>query len=353
MGIKFFRAFVFVQLLLGAVLFSAKAQDTIPRAGLRLWITADSVQMTGTEVAKIYDLSGSNNSPTHSTDVPNITTVPSIVKVGNKYYGHAVLHFPGSFTGFNFNTITGIRAVFAVLLKDSTSCNLNETPGCCWDQSAKFWLGATDGSTNFHADHGCCIFRNDLSEVSPCVAGPAAFVSINGGPKIANPMITYMPFHLGLLTILATCGVEANAIARDRSMTDRSYQGDIAEILIYNTVLDTPTVKKIQTILGTKYGLPGFATSTSPSPVSSVRTTVSPVSIIYANGTSVNIKIADSGRYSLKIFNTKGQIALERTGIAPDVVTFGNEQLPGGYYCISATVNNIEARFSFVNASVR
>jgi len=69
-------------------------------------------------------------------------------------------------------------------------------------------------------------------------------------------MITYMPFHLGLLTILATCGVEANAIARDRSMTDRSYQGDIAEILIYNTVLDTPTVKKIQTILGTKYGLP-------------------------------------------------------------------------------------------------
>jgi hypothetical protein len=289
-------------------------------------------------VAKIYDLSGSNNSPTHFTDVPDITTVPSIVKVANKYNGHAVLHFPGSYTGFTFTTITGIRSVFAVLFKDSTSCDPTAAPGSCCDVSPKFWLGEMDGVTNFHADHGCCIFRNDFNEVSPCVARDG-FVSINGGPKIAQPSLTFMPFHLSLLTILASCGVQASTIARDRTMSDRSFQGDIAEILIYNTVLDTTTVKKIQKILGTKYGLPGFATPTLPSSASSVRATTPSVSITHPNGTSVNVKIANSGRYSLKILNTKGRIAFEKTGIAPEIVTFGNKQLPAGYYRSIVTDN--------------
>lgn len=122
------------------------SQDIIPRTGLKLWITADSVHMKGAEVDTLYDLSGSNNSPTHSTDQGIVTTVPTIVKNASKYNGHAVMHFSGSYTGFGFTRITGIRSVFAVLFKDSTSCEINgayETPGACCTISPKFWLGTS------------------------------------------------------------------------------------------------------------------------------------------------------------------------------------------------------------------
>jgi hypothetical protein len=328
----------FVNLLLSVLFFCLYGQDTIPRTGLKLWITADSVQMTGTEVAKIYDLSGSNNSPTHSTDVSNVATVPSIIKTAGKYNGHAVLHFPGTYTGFGFTQITGIRSVFAVLFKDSTSCDPKATPGSCCVTSPKFWLGQMDGTTNFHADHGCCIFRNDFNEASPCVARDG-FVSINGGAKIAQPTLTFMPFHLGLLTILASCGVQASTIARDRTMTDRSFQGDIAEILIYTTVLDTPTVKKIQNILMAKYAIDGH-TPIVKHGFSGEHEIAPAVSILRTTRQSMTLSLSGVGNYSLCVNNTQGRTVLRKNGLAPETIVLSSSDLPNGFYCMNGNVNN-------------
>jgi hypothetical protein len=330
---------VFVNVLVYLSVFSVFGQDTIPRTGLKLWITADSVQMTGTEVAKIYDLSGNNNSPIHFTDVPNITTVPSVVKTASRYNGHAVLHFPGSYTGFSFSQITGIRSVFAVLFKDSTSCNPNATPGSCCVTSPKFWLGQMNATTNFHADHGCCIFRNDFNEASPCVARDG-FVSIDGGPKIAKPTLTFMPFHLGLLTILASCGVQASTIGRDRTMTDRSYQGDIAEILIYTTVLDTPTVRKIQNILMAKYNIGGHTPVVKPNGFSDQREVAPMVSIIGTTRQSMKLALTGAGVYSLSISNMQGRTVFHKNGVAPDAIILKETNLTNGFYYVTGKIKN-------------
>ena len=316
-------------------------QDTIPRTGLKLWITADSVHMKGAEVDTLYDLSGSNNSPTHSTDQGIVTTVPTIVKNANKYNGHAAMHFSGSYTGFGFTRITGIRSVFAVLFKDSTSCEINgayETPGACCDISPKFWLGDVDGSTNFHADHGCCIFRNDMGEVSPCVA-QTGFVTINGGPKIAQPALTFMPFHLGVLTVLASCGVQASVIARDRTMTDRSFQGDIAEILIYTTVIDTTTAKNIANYLMGKYGINGKTPVIGKNGFSGQRETAPMVSILRSTNQSMKLALTGAGNYSLSINNSQGRTVLRKNGAAPDVIVLKEADLPNGFHYVTGSVN--------------
>jgi len=56
----------FVNVLLCLSVFSVFGADPIPLTGLSSGWTADSVQMNGAEVAKLIDLSGSNNSPAHS-----------------------------------------------------------------------------------------------------------------------------------------------------------------------------------------------------------------------------------------------------------------------------------------------
>jgi hypothetical protein len=318
------------------------AADPIPRTGLKLWITADSVQMTGTEVAKLIDLSGSNNSPTHSTDVQNITTVPSIVKVATKYNGHAVLHFPGTYTGFNFTRITGIRAVFAVLFKDSSSCKVNgayETAGACCAISPKFWIGDIDGTTNFHADHGCCIFRNDFSECSPCV-GRDGFVTINAGPKIAQPALTFMPFSLGVLSILASCGVQASVFGRDRTMTDRSFAGDIAEILIYTTVIDTSTAKTIANYLMGKYGINGKKPSGTKNDFSNQIEIAPTVSMTRTNQQTMKFALTGAGNYSLSIMNTQGRTMFRKSGASPDAIVIKKSDFPNGSYYLTGHIKN-------------
>jgi|GEM_PF-1422026 hypothetical protein len=333
----------FVNVLLCLSVFSVFGADPIPRTGLKLWITADSLQMTGTEVAKLVDLSGNNNSPMHSTDVPNITTIPSIVKDANKYNGHAVLHFPGSFTGFNFTLITGIRAVFAVLLKDSTSCNPKATPGSCCADEAKFWIGGMDNNTNFHADHGCCIFRNDMSEASPCVA-QNGFVTINAGPKIAQPALTHMPFTLGALSILASCGVQASTIGRDRTNSGRSFAGDIAEILIYNTVIDTTTAKSIANYLMGKYGINGKKPVGTKNGFSGQPEVAPMVSIVKTDRQSMNLALSGAGNYSLSISNTLGRVVYRKTGAAPDALVLNKAEIPNGSYYLTGSVNKFPVR---------
>jgi hypothetical protein len=332
----------FVNVLLCLSVFSVFGADPIPLTGLKLWVTADSVQMNGAEVAKLIDLSGSNNSPAHSTDGGIVTTVPTIVKIANKYNGHAVMHFSGSYTGFGFTRITGIRAVFAVLFKDSSSCKVNgayETPGACCAISPKFWLGDIDGSTNFHADHGCCIFRNDFSECSPCV-GRDGFVTINGGPKIAQPALTFMPFSLGVLTVLASCGVQASVIGRDRTMTDRSFQGDIAEILIYNTVIDTATAKTIANYLMGKYGIAGHTPVVKKNGFSGQREVAPMVAISRTTGQNMNLALSGTGNYSLSISNTQGRTVLRKNGVAPEAIVLKAADLPNGFYYVTGKIKN-------------
>jgi hypothetical protein len=177
-----------------------------------------------------------------------------------------------------------------------------------------------------------------MGEVSPCVA-QTGFVTINGGPKIAQPALTFMPFHLGVLTVLASCGVQASVIGRDRTMTDRSFQGDIAEILIYTSVIDTTTAKSIANYLMGKYGINGH-TPVVKNGFSGGPEIAPMVSILRTTRQSMKLSLSGVGNYSLRISNTQGRTVLRKNGLAPETIVLSSSDLPNGFYCMNGNVNN-------------
>jgi hypothetical protein len=241
------RAFYGVGLGLGVLALGiapARAQeDAIPTDGLELWVKADG-QMTvaNAQITQWTDLSSKGNNAIHDAfgqATPTLATAN----------GQPTLRWSGVYSGFHFTQITTIRTVFAVLSKDSTSC-LPTLPN--YGTSAKFWLGGNADPTYFHPQHGCCIYNTNLSEVSPNLVNGKTY--LNG--KLIDGRTTQFPLdELGLLSIVALANVSADTIGRDRNFQDRSWQGNISELLIYSKPLDDATRGSIENILAKKYAI--------------------------------------------------------------------------------------------------
>jgi hypothetical protein len=340
-----FRAWVTAQILFYALVASASAQDTIPRDGMELWIRADSVKLSGTQVTQLYDLSGKNNNPIHDKFSSTNLNVPVVVP--NAYNGHPTLRFSGAYTGFAMTKMTDMRTIIAVLQKDSTEC-LKRLPN--YATPARFFMG-DDATTNFHPEHGCYLYNANLGEVSTNLVNGMTF---KNGVKVADGRTTNFPFVLGMVSMIPTGPVTASTIGRDRTFSDRSWFGDICEIIIYNKAIDTVTLRKIHNLLGAKYGIAGFKTSTLPGQNSShLLKTSSAMLLSNSNAQHTAIKMMVAGRYSLKVFNTKGQMAYEKTGIGPETALLDNKNLPKGCCLVLAACNNLETHFSLVNTISR
>jgi hypothetical protein len=331
--------------ILGALLFSANGQDTIPRDGMEFWIRADSVKLSGTQVTQLYDLSGKNNHAIKDNKSGMDATAPVVVK--NAYNGNPTLRFSGKYTGFSMTKMTDMRTIIAVLQKDSTEC-LKRLPN--YATPARFFLG-DDATTNFHPEHGCYLYNANLGEVSTNLVNGMTF---KNGIKVADGRKTDFPFVLGMVSMIPTGPVTASTVARDRTFSDRSWFGDICEIIIYNKALDTITLRKIHNILGSKYGIPGFKTSAAPRTNGAGLLKTAPmISLINSNAQTTAVKIIGAGSYSLKVFNTQGRMIFQKSGVAPEIAALPKERLPNGYCLILATINKIETHLIFVNTIVR
>ena len=222
----------------------ARAQEeAIPTDGLELWVKADGpMTVTNGQVSQWTDLSSKGNHAIHDAFGQAAPTVATA-------NGQPTMRFSGVYSGFHFTQITTIRTVFAVLSKVSTSC-LPTLPN--YGTSAKFWIGGNALPTFFHPEHGCCIYNSNLSEVSPYLVNGKTY--LNG--KSVDGRTTQFPLdQLGLLSIVSTANVSADTIARDRNFQDRSWQGDISELIIYSTPLDDATRMSIENILAKKYAI--------------------------------------------------------------------------------------------------
>jgi len=231
-----------VVLVLGSA--PARAQDeTIPTDGLELWVKADGpMTVTNGQVTQWTDLSSKANNAIHDAFGQATPTVATA-------NGQPTMRWSGVYSGFHFTQITTIRTVFAVLSKVSSSC-LPTLPN--YGTSAKFWLGGNALPTFFHPEHGCCIYNTNLSEVSPNLVNGKTY--LNG--KLIDGRTTQFPLdQLGLLSIVALGNVSADTIGRDRNFQDRSWQGDISELIIYSKPLDDATRVSIENILAKRYAI--------------------------------------------------------------------------------------------------
>ena len=197
-----------------------------------LWL--DAAKLTGLsdgqQVDSWRDASGFSNHANRAYGAPVYKT--GIIN------GQPVVRFDSG--SFNFPRISTIRSVFWVL---------KENPGA---SQPRFLLGDT-GSYHFH--------RSDSGPNGPLWQGTYTHPNIRAGTtKLMGTQIdgtaTPLPGGVFQLISLGTTGnVEANNVTDDRGIPNRSWNGDIAEILIYDKALSSAEELQIGNYLALKYGL--------------------------------------------------------------------------------------------------
>jgi hypothetical protein len=218
-----------------------------PKAGLELWLTADHIQQANGQITSIRDISGNLNDANRNPDSAGQATNPTLVN--DAVSGMSVLRFSGANVAYKFKRVNDIRTAFWVVSK---------APAAFGHLDERFVLGDTV-SHDFHSgwtDDTIFNVVHDDPNPSGHLAKPLydGKVWLNGHEIDATK--TPFPKQLSVISIQSTGPVEADQLARDRRFTGRSWQGEIAEVLLYNVALSWPDRIAVEKYLLAKYKIP-------------------------------------------------------------------------------------------------
>ena len=161
----------------------------------------------------------------------------SPILVPNALNGRSVVRTSDDTSWFEFTDITDIRTVFWVVTESSAATDMGFLLGD--DNRYHFHRDSTKGDL-WHSTHAAANIKNGTTRMDG--------VAINGES-------TAIPSDQPSLITLVTAGnVEASRVTYDRTYT-RSWQGDIAEIVIYDAVLSTEDEEAVGGYLAWKWGL--------------------------------------------------------------------------------------------------
>lgn len=242
--------------------------DDFPKAGLELWLSAAKVERTGDPITILKDQSGKGNDARRGASAPNTAANPALAR--DAASGQPVLRFSGADISFGFERLSDIRTAIWVVSKD---------PAAYGKRNEKFVLGDSSNS-DFHAGW------TDDTILNTAVAGHTSQYLhdgkcwLNGRPVDAKK--TPFPKELGVITLISTAAVRANQVARDRNFSGRSWQGDIAEILLYNVELGDADRQAVEKYLIRKYAIKPSAVAQAASPAALPGKGLSQHDILYA-----------------------------------------------------------------------
>lgn len=216
------------------------AEPPIPKDGLLLWLRADAgIQTKDGMVTGWQDSSTggrhAERDAAFSTRAENPKLVPAVAN------SHAVLRFDGSDAAFRFSRLTNIQTVFWVVAKDSNSFGQN---------NERFVLGESAGK-HFHVGTHKTAFILNTGEASPALR--KGVVRVNG--NIVDPVKANFSDRLAVISMVATGYVSADQISKDREFKGRSWQGDIAEIILYSRALTDAEREGVEKSLAEKYNV--------------------------------------------------------------------------------------------------
>jgi hypothetical protein len=227
---------------------TAQAQHPLPadfpKDGLKLWLSADHVKKANGQITRILDISGNGNDAIRNPDSTAPSSDPAVIT--DAASGQPALYFSGQNVAYNFKPVTGIRTVFWVVSKD---------PAAFGHLDERFVLGDTV-SHDFHSGWtDDTIFNvvydnpNPSGHLSKYLHDGKTFLN---GEEMDASKIPF-PKQLGVISIMSTGPVEADQLARDRQFAGRSWQGNIAEVLLYDVALSWPDRQKVEQYLTDKY----------------------------------------------------------------------------------------------------
>lgn len=216
------------------------ADASIPRQGLALWLNADGAVLENGEITVLRDHSGRNNDAFRQKDPKIAAGNPTVVK--HEESGRSVLRFDGRFVGYEFGSIKNARTVFFVVSKHPTAYKRF---------AERFVLGGKEKtSVDYHVG---CHWTDTIIELGMFKHGKVWF---NGHP--IDPALSEFAPKLAVITFVAGRDTIAEQLARDRDFVDRSWHGDIAELLIYTEPLADAKRKMVENYLLKKYVVKPF-----------------------------------------------------------------------------------------------
>jgi hypothetical protein len=205
---------------------------------LALWLDASDLSSAGSTWS---DKSGNAN---HATKNGSPTLVT------NAANGHGVMRYSGANADYHeWTDITDIRTIFWVIRANPNN--------------AGFLLG-DDDTYHLHNSSGTASANIWASYASSNVIN--GNLAINGTREI-NGQTTALNSSLSSLSILSlkTSGnVEASRFSRDRNIGGRNWNGDLAELVIFNNELSDSDIEKIEGYLAHKWGLAGTLPASHP-----------------------------------------------------------------------------------------
>ena len=202
-------------------------------AGLKLWLdAAEGVTGTGWN-----DQSGQGNHASQSGS-------PTLVEEGLN--GKPVMRYSGTNGEYHgFNNMTDIRTVFWVL-----SRTLN---------AYAFLLG-DNNRYHFHTDGGNRFWHNNYAHNRV----KNGVLRVNGVPTDGKAGNSFPPATPIVVSLRTTGNVEASSFSNDRNINGRYWNGDLGQLLIYNTALTDAQIEATEGALAWKYGLEGDLVGSHP-----------------------------------------------------------------------------------------
>ena len=319
-----------------------KAQHFKPHLinGLKLWLTGDSVSIINNKVDTCFDLSGNFN---HA--IQNTTSNQPVV-VSNSLPNHNSLKFSGSFSHLSFNEISDIRTVFWVIYEDSSS-SVQLRPMLGHNSSYDFYRGP--GGNMWDQGFTSASILNGNTRVNS--------LPVNGSNET-------VPKKFSVISLTTTGNVKADNFSLDRLTPNRCWAGELAELIIYNSLLTANEIDSVEKYLADKYAPPvslgpdininyGFCDT-----VVSVANHLKNIS--WSTGdTTPSISVTKSGKYWVSATDIFGRISSDTVfvnfpliGYPPDTVLcdgsteYWNNNLPNSDYTFQwsdgSTTNEIK-----------
>lgn len=227
---KFYLLFIFYFFCLIFVSAQTISPTSIP--GLKLWIASDSAVIDiNSKVSKLYDMSGNLN------DAIQINTLSQPILIQTPNFPKPVVRFNGVSDYLSFNEIQDIRTCFFVV-KHATGTS-TQYPVILGHASLY----------EFEGNNGTLLFWNTYA--SPFLISGQAFINSVPTP----PASIIKPINFAIISLITTGNTKAQYISSPR-VPSEYWDGDIAELIIYNQALLPLEVKQVEQYLNNKYAPP-------------------------------------------------------------------------------------------------
>ncbi|GEM_PF-629882 len=230
--------------------------DIPVRTGLAMWLSSTSIDATdtnqvatGNKLVKWLDSSGNGNYAT-----PAVPGTSVVTYTASGFNGKPVLTFDGSDKNYVVfkQRITGIRTIIWVL----NNTNLA-------DQQKHFLLGDNNPNVYFHASWDRPHEFFQIGYCSPTADVPNGLLRVNGTNTVSVSTSTGNAFDIlankSIVTVQSLAAVTASNFSHDRpdngGAANRAWQGSLAELAIYTTVLSNADIVSVEKYFAAKYAI--------------------------------------------------------------------------------------------------